>query len=259
MPGTAAEHRLLDPFDPVQALPKSAEFLRQLADQFGNLGLAAAGYNAGPKRVHDWLEGRGSLPRETQAYVLAITGRPAEEWTAAGRGPATAGPADGRDPPRSTCRELMALLKQAPNPFVAELERRVNESAVSPWGVELSAGFSRNLVLSAYATLERKYGALLAGHDPSIFRQRFRSRGDSPFYQIRIGAGTRLDADRLCASLQRAGAACMVLRNPDGQPPQPPAPNGGLRPSGRAFVSRKIAETTAAWQDHRRPQSSLTF
>src|SRR5262245_54272787 len=42
MPQTAAERRLLDPFDPVQALPKAAEFLRQLADDFGNLGLAAA-------------------------------------------------------------------------------------------------------------------------------------------------------------------------------------------------------------------------
>src|SRR5262249_41134751 len=51
MPRTAAERGLLDPFDPVQALPKSAEFLRELADQFGNLGLAAAAYNAGPGRL----------------------------------------------------------------------------------------------------------------------------------------------------------------------------------------------------------------
>ncbi|MEA2963943.1 MAG: hypothetical protein QOI46_4041, partial [Alphaproteobacteria bacterium] len=46
MPGTASERRLLDPFDPVQALPKSAEFLNELRGQFGNLGLAAAAYNA---------------------------------------------------------------------------------------------------------------------------------------------------------------------------------------------------------------------
>ena len=58
MPRTAAERGLLDPFDPVQALPKSAEFLRELADQFGNLGLAAAAYNAGPQRVRDWLRPR---------------------------------------------------------------------------------------------------------------------------------------------------------------------------------------------------------
>src|SRR6266478_6795559 len=59
MPGTAAERRLLDPFDPVQALPKSADFLDELRNQFGNLGLAAAAYNAGPKRVQEWLAGTG--------------------------------------------------------------------------------------------------------------------------------------------------------------------------------------------------------
>src|SRR4029434_10339622 len=55
MPGTAAERGLLDPFDPVQALPKSAEFLKELYDQFGNLGLAAAAYNAGPGRLRVFL------------------------------------------------------------------------------------------------------------------------------------------------------------------------------------------------------------
>src|SRR5205823_1102239 len=34
MPATASERRLLDPFDPVQALPKSAEFLKELLDHF---------------------------------------------------------------------------------------------------------------------------------------------------------------------------------------------------------------------------------
>src|SRR5262249_17423183 len=62
MPRTAAERGLLDPFDPVQALPKSAEFLRELADQFGNLGLAAAAYNAGPGRLREFLSGRRPLP-----------------------------------------------------------------------------------------------------------------------------------------------------------------------------------------------------
>ena len=55
MPATASERGLFDPFDPVTALPKSAEFLGELHAQFGNLGLAAAAYNAGPRRVRDWL------------------------------------------------------------------------------------------------------------------------------------------------------------------------------------------------------------
>jgi soluble lytic murein transglycosylase-like protein len=42
MPGTASERGLFDPFDPVSALPKSAEFLEELHATFGNLGLAAA-------------------------------------------------------------------------------------------------------------------------------------------------------------------------------------------------------------------------
>ena len=85
MPGTASERRLLDPFDPVQALPKSAEFLAELRDQFGNLGLAAAAYNAGPRRVQEWLAGSGYMPQETRNYVLAITGSSVDDWAAAGR------------------------------------------------------------------------------------------------------------------------------------------------------------------------------
>ena len=80
MPRTAGERGLLDPLDPVQALPKSAEFLRELRARFGNLGLAAAAYNAGPRRVQDWLNGTGPMPQETRSYVLAITGLTVEDW-----------------------------------------------------------------------------------------------------------------------------------------------------------------------------------
>jgi hypothetical protein len=80
MPKVAAAYGLADPFDPIQALPASARFLRELFDQFGNLGLAAAAYNAGPKRVLDWMANRGRLPAETRTYVLNITGRPADQW-----------------------------------------------------------------------------------------------------------------------------------------------------------------------------------
>jgi hypothetical protein len=80
MPATAAQFGLKNPFDPFEALPASARFLRQLSEQFGNFGLAAAAYNAGPGRVLKWLANRGGLPRETQAYVRIITGRPVEDW-----------------------------------------------------------------------------------------------------------------------------------------------------------------------------------
>src|SRR5690606_36522596 len=143
MPGTAAERRLLDPFDPVEALPKSAEFLKELRAQFGNLGLAAAAYNAGPRRVREWLDGAGGMPQETRSYVAAITGLSVEDWAKLRESKAEEEP-----PPRGAdCGTLMALLKTAPNPFIAGLEQRVARAAVLPWGVQLAAGFSRNRVL----------------------------------------------------------------------------------------------------------------
>lgn len=83
MPETAASMGLDNPFDPLQAIPASARLLRELVAQFGNLGLAAAAYNAGPRRIQNWLGKKGKLPEETKGYVKTITGRPAENWTAA--------------------------------------------------------------------------------------------------------------------------------------------------------------------------------
>jgi hypothetical protein len=212
MPRTAVERGLLDPLDPVQALPKSAEFLKELREEFGNLGLAAAAYNAGPQRVRDWLAGSGGLPAETRYYVQAITGRPADDWKDLGKR------GDLKMTAQASCRELVALLKQAPNVFVEELEQRVRAGAARPWGVELSAGFSRAHVLAAYSTLEAKYRDTLAGADALILRSKFRSRGTRDFYQVRVGADTRGQAEKLCARLKAAGAACFVLRNSRGTP-----------------------------------------
>ena len=208
MPRTAAERGLLDPFDPVQALPKSAEFLRELRDQFGNLGLAAAAYNAGPARVRGWLAGTRSLPLETRRYVQAITGISADEWAKGGN----------REPEKTipNCRQMMALLKRAPNPFVDKLQERVKLSAESTWGIQLSAGFSRDQVLAAYARIANRYAGVLSGRDPMILSHILRTRGTRPFYQVRVGADTRQSAEALCAGIRRAGGACMVLRNSRG-------------------------------------------
>ncbi|WP_207625279.1 transglycosylase SLT domain-containing protein [Methylorubrum aminovorans] len=84
MPGTAAVRGLKNPFDPAEALPKSAAFLSDLTRRFGNIGLAAAAYNGGPTRVANWLAGRGGLPMETRSYVLAITGKTVEYWVPTG-------------------------------------------------------------------------------------------------------------------------------------------------------------------------------
>ena len=104
MPETSADRGLENPYDPVQAISASARLLRDLKQQFGNLGLAAAAYNAGPKRIQDWLAKKGKLPEETQGYVKIITGRPAENWKAA------AAVAPGVKLPRhAPCQEAVGL------------------------------------------------------------------------------------------------------------------------------------------------------
>jgi hypothetical protein len=211
MPGTANERRLLDPFDPVQALPKSAEFLRELREQFGNLGLAAAAYNAGPRRVQDWLDGKGYMPSETRNYVSAITGASVEDWQAAGRSGKIAARL-----PTSGCRELMALLQRAPNPFIAQLEARVKLGEARPWGVQLAAGFNRDRALANYARVMARLRTVIGDRDPNLLSSLYRSRGTRTFYQVRIGEDTRIAADDLCGKIRRAGQACLVLRNGPG-------------------------------------------
>jgi len=208
MPGTASERGLLDPFNPVQALPKSAEFLNELRNQFGNLGLAAAAYNAGPRRVQEWLAGTGGMPEQTRNYVVAITGSTVDEWAAAGRG----GKAPPNVPPTS-CRDLMALLKRAPNPFVAGLEQHVELAAAKIWGVQLAAGFDRNKALAMYSRAVTRLSAVIGDRDPSLLSSVMRSRGTHAFYQVRIGADTRAEADDLCNRIRKAGGACFVLKN----------------------------------------------
>jgi hypothetical protein len=107
MPETAEGMGVSNPFDPRQAIPASARLLNDLVQRFGNLGLAAAAYNAGPKRIVDWLnsKGKGKLPEETQGYVKTITGKPVENWSAAqARHPGQ------KLPRRAPCQEAAGLL-----------------------------------------------------------------------------------------------------------------------------------------------------
>jgi hypothetical protein len=106
MPRTAVEFGLLNPFDPLHALAASGNLLRQLYRSFGNLGLAAAAYNAGPQRVKDWINKGPLLPEETRSYVLRITSRPVEDWLQL-----NVRPEDILLPPRAPCREVTDALQ----------------------------------------------------------------------------------------------------------------------------------------------------
>jgi hypothetical protein len=77
MPRTANAEGIA-PFDPSQAIPAQAAYLRRLIDQFGgDVALGLAAYNAGPGNVRNYLaSGRdpGKLEPETHNYVRDILG-----------------------------------------------------------------------------------------------------------------------------------------------------------------------------------------
>ena len=91
MPRTAAARGLADPRDPAPSIVEAARLLADLNVRFGNRGLAAAAYNAGPGRVARWLRRQSDLPAETRLYVAAVTGRPAEDWAYSTAAPQIAG------------------------------------------------------------------------------------------------------------------------------------------------------------------------
>lgn len=206
MPATAADRNLLDPFNPIEALPKAAEFLKDLRSQFGNLGLAAAAYNAGSGRVRAWMAGTTSMPAQTRAYVQAVTGNTIDEWAAA-RDRDIEAKADGG----KSCETLMATLKQPPTTFISALQQHVLTGAIQPWGVILGAHRSRSEILDRYAALQRRFTEVLAGRDPILLE---RGPSSLPRYQVRVGAESRAAANDICKKIHLAGGDCVVLRNP---------------------------------------------
>lgn len=80
MPSTAKRHGLDNTFEPMAAILASAKLLAKYEKAYGNLGLAAAAYNAGTDRVDSWRAGQSGLPWETRGYVYSITGHRAREW-----------------------------------------------------------------------------------------------------------------------------------------------------------------------------------
>jgi hypothetical protein len=202
MPATAAWRGLQNPFDPMEAIAKAAQLLDELRREFGNIGLAAAAYNAGSGRVRQWLARRQTLPRETQQYVRVVTGQSAEDWRASA--PATPELAMSTDIP---CRPSQDAPVTGPTP-------QTSAAVPAPhfdWAVQLAGSSSRTQATLAWTELKQKYTALLAGREPLLVETKL--SGGISWYRVRIGAEGLDRANDLCAHLRGAGANCLVQRN----------------------------------------------
>jgi hypothetical protein len=205
MPATARASGLENPFNALDAITKSGELLRDLRREFGNLGLAAAAYNAGSGRVHDWLSGHRQLPQETRAYVRIVTGRSVEEWMGGNQTKLVEMPSLEVVP----C-DLPAIALVPPHPEAS----RPKPEAIKPWGVEIVGGTTPENALARYHEWQPKYAAIVANREPHVVIRGI--IGQAGAARVRLGEDTRAAAEKLCAALRAAGAYCDVLLNSNG-------------------------------------------
>lgn len=204
MPSTARLRELKNSFDPTEALAKSAEYLRFLADKYGNLGLAAAAYNGGEGRMTRYVNAGGYLPAETRSYVEIITGLPVEAWQ--------------QDPPPEPDFRLSktepfidACVKMAESEAAPTLDRA--PSKWQPWGVLLAQNFSQPTAIRTFERIQAAHADILGTEKLMLLLARNPSFGPRLRHYAMIGRDTRKDAEALCAKLQAAGGACIVRKN----------------------------------------------
>lgn len=207
VPRTASWRGLSDPFDPIAALKAAASYLSDLRNRFGNLGLAAAGYNAGPNRVDQWRSGKRTLPAETRNYVAIVTGWTVDEW-ASPSPPQTPETTIPRGVPCTRLANLILAPEETTQPVPARVPR---------WGVPLAANPDEAKAWSLYRERLKRFGYLIGDREPIVLYKEIPGMGRAKRYIITLADDDRAPLDQFCKRMIAAGAICDVLRS--GLPP----------------------------------------
>jgi hypothetical protein len=172
MPATASWHGLADP----------VEALRELLNRFGNLGLAAAAYNAGPARVSAWLTNHRALPAETHNYVALVTGWTADEWASSSSPPETA---ETTIPQGVPCTRLANLIL-APKP-----EGHRTAAYIPRWGIQVAAHLSESTAWAICRDRLKRFGRLIEDREPIVLHKQIPGMGRAKRYIITIADDNR--------------------------------------------------------------------
>ncbi|WGH79706.1 lytic transglycosylase domain-containing protein [Jannaschia ovalis] len=201
---TARLRGLENPFNPAEAIEKSADYLGEMTRRYGNVGLAAIGYNGGERRVEGFIRGTGGLARETIDYVAIITGHRAEDWRDAP--PQTPDFAlNGRAEFQPACRAMAANRRVTP--------MTPPPPRISPWGVQVAWGRSDGAARAAHDRLRRSCRSIVPERRVELVPVAGRGPGRPDIVAVRLGAGTQLAAAEICRRVANAGCPCRVFRN----------------------------------------------
>jgi hypothetical protein len=82
--------------------------------------------------------------------------------------------------------------------------------AAGEFVMQIASQPTEEAALSSLQSLSRKYANVLGGRGYTI--QKAQVEGKGTFYRVRIAAGSRADANKLCSSYKSAGGSCFVTR-----------------------------------------------
>lgn len=102
------------------------------------------------------------------------------------------------------------------SPAVAQVSGPVATAETTtqpPWGVQIAGNYSKAQAMADFTALQKKYSAILADSPPMIVTGKMAGGGQGSFYEVRVPAGTRDEAEELCAKLKAAGGACVVVKS----------------------------------------------
>ncbi len=202
---TTAEARgLQDPFNPAEALDASARYLAELEKDFGNLGLAAAAYNAGETAAANFQEKTAGLPNETWKYVQIITGLDARRWRDAPPEKHSFSLKEGQSF-QNACLDLAKTRKLSPD--------RDFEPQFKKWGVQLAAGKTREAAAIRYKHRSRLCKRAIKSRKPDYIYSSPQVKLRRPSYVARISFDSRRKANTFCTRLKQYRCACVVYKN----------------------------------------------
>jgi soluble lytic murein transglycosylase-like protein len=252
MPGTyrelAQRYNLgPDPYHPYDNLQAGAAYVREMYQLYGSPAFLAA-YNAGPRRLEDYLWGNRGLPDETRNYIARIgpriaSAKPARRAPAEVYAAADIGTNIPRGPRRMDGGTMMALNDQRRQPATVQVAQAAAPAPAAPAGTQV-AGLGNVVRMdpipdgSTYTAAERRRSGLdmnssalpSASVTPPVPRQ---ARAAAP---ARSGLGLISSAQAAPASaLGRAGAV-----------PPPSGGGKGWSVSLGRFGSENLARSAAS-------------
>jgi hypothetical protein len=81
------------------------------------------------------------------------------------------------------------------------------------WGVQIASDFSKQEALDDFSQIQKDYPDILGDYRPTVVAVCNLNMGADLRYSARVAFDDRDAADKLCAKLQKAGGACIVLRD----------------------------------------------